>query len=44
MLRLQAPEALEKIHGEILERAAVYKVGTTYDIAWPAVIARRLKP
>ena len=44
MLRLQAPEALEKIHGEILERAAVYKVGTTHDIAWPAVIARGLKP
>jgi ubiquinone/menaquinone biosynthesis C-methylase UbiE len=44
MLRLQSPEALDKIHREIVERAEVYKAGSTYDIAWPAVIASGSKP
>ena len=44
MLRLQSPEALDKIHREIVERAEVYKAGSTYDIAWPAVIASGAKP
>lgn len=44
MLRLQSPEALDQIHREIVERAEVYKAGSTYDIAWPAVIASGSKP
>ena len=44
MLRLQSPEALDQIHREIVERAEVYNAGSTYDIAWPAVIASGSKP
>ena len=44
LLELQSPEDRENIHKQIIEGAEAYKVGTTYNIAWPAVIAWGSKP
>ena len=44
LLELQSPDAREKIHKQIIEGAETYKVGATYNIAWPAVVAWGVKP
>ena len=44
LLELQTPDAVQKIHNDILEGAEEYKSGDTYNMVWPVVVASGSKP